>query len=369
LAIFEKGSLSVGRYFDIPVKIHWSFGYIIFYVIYTGYTDNMGVAGALWFGLFILSLFLCVVLHEYGHALAARRYGVKTLDIILTPLGGIARLMKMPDKPIQELVVALAGPAVNVVIATIIFLVLYVGMGVNPIFHIDENLYFFNGNPIKFFSVLMVVNVTLIIFNLLPVFPMDGGRVLRALLAMKWKKVTATLIAARIGQVCSLAFIGLGLYSGNFILALIGIFIFQGAYMEYRQTKAESILQSTTIEGLGLSDFQYFQHDDKVTNARELLNYTQQPFFPVYKDGNVLGSISREQILASPDPYVTLDTLELNAVISISHNAVWMECYNIFLQGKTDLCLLIRDGIPGGILDKYTFYQNMVDKKLLRQKK
>ena len=167
----------------------------------------MGVAGALWFGLFILSLFLCVVLHEYGHALAARRYGVKTLDIILTPLGGIARLMKMPDKPIQELVVALAGPAVNVVIATIIFLVLYVGMGVNPIFHIDENLYFFNGNPIKFFSVLMVVNVTLIIFNLLPVFPMDGGRVLRALLAMKWKKVTATLIAARIGQVCSLSLI------------------------------------------------------------------------------------------------------------------------------------------------------------------
>ena len=231
MAIFEKGSLSVGRYFDIPVKIHWSFGYIIFYVIYTGYTDNMGVAGALWFGLFILSLFLCVVLHEYGHALAARRYGVKTLDIILTPLGGIARL---------------------------IFLVLYVGMGVNPIFHIDENLYFFNGNPIKFFSVLMVVNVTLIIFNLLPVFPMDGGRVLRALLAMKWKKVTASLIAARIGQVCSLAFIGLGLYSGNFILALIGIFIFQGAYMEYRQTKAESILQSTTIEGLGLSDFKYF---------------------------------------------------------------------------------------------------------------
>lgn len=367
MSIFEKGALSVGRYFDIPVKIHWSFGYIIFYVIYIGYTDNMGVAGALWFGVYILSLFLCVILHEYGHALAARKYGIKTVDIILTPLGGIARLMKMPDKPKQELVVALAGPAVNVVIAALIFVVMYYGLNLNPM-AVDENLYNFDGHPERFFSALMLTNIILLIFNLLPVFPMDGGRVLRALLAMKWKKVTATLIAARIGQAFSLVFIGFGLYTGNFILALIGIFIFQGAYMEYRQTKAEDVLQNTTIEGLGTVDFQYFQHDDKLINARELLNYNQQPIFPVYKEGILMGSITRDQILSSPDPYVTVDTLPMNQIQTVRHDAIWMDCYNIFTKDDMDVCLLIKDDKIYGILDKFTFYQNMVDKKLLRQK-
>lgn len=367
MSIFEKGSLSVGTYFDIPVKIHWTFGYIIFYIIYTGYTDQLGVIGAVWFGIFILSLFLCVILHEYGHALAARRYGVKTMDIILTPLGGIARLMKMPDKPIQELIVAIAGPAVNVIIAALIFVVMYFGLDINPFIHIDEELYSFEGNPAKFFSVLMIVNITLLIFNLLPVFPMDGGRVLRSLLAMKWSKVTATLIASRIGQVLSLGFIGFGLYSGNFMLALIGIFIFQGAYMEYRHTKAEDVLQNTTIEGLGQEEFQYFQHDDKIINSRELLNYTPQVFFPVYHESVALGSISREDILSSIDLYATLDTLTMKPMKELEYNAAWIQCYQTFSQEAIDLVFLMKDNVRVAILDKFTFYQQMVNKKLLRQ--
>lgn len=367
MSIFEKGSLSVGTYFGIPVKIHWTFGYIIFYIIYTGYTDQLGVVGAVWFGVFILSLFLCVILHEYGHALAARRYGVKTMDIILTPLGGIARLMKMPDKPVQELVVALAGPAVNVVIAVVIYVVMYFGLDIHPLSVIDDNLYDFEGNPARFFSALMLTNIVLLFFNLLPVFPMDGGRVLRSLLAMKWKKVTATLVAARTGQVLSLGFIGFGLYTGNFTLALIGIFIFQGAYMEYRQTKAEDVLQNTTIEGLGLEEFQYFQHDDKIVNARELLNYSRQGFFPVYLDQVAIGSVSREEILASLDLYMSLEALTLKPMKEVEHNAAWMQCYQIFTQDAVDLIFLMKDGIRVAILDKFTFYQNMVNKKLLRK--
>lgn len=193
-----------GTYFGIPVKIHWTFGYIIFYIIYSGYQDNLGLQGMLWFGLFILSLFLCVILHEYGHALTARRYGVHTADIILTPLGGIARLTKMPDKPVQELIVALAGPLVNVIIAGLLFVGLYFGFEYNP-FIIDVDIaYNFTGNPGGFFGMLMLTNIALVVFNLLPVFPMDGGRVLRSLIAMKASKVRATLIAARTGQLFSL---------------------------------------------------------------------------------------------------------------------------------------------------------------------
>lgn len=370
MSVFEKGSLYVGTYFGIPVKIHWTFGYIIFYIIYTGYKDNMGTMGALWFGIFMMSLFVCVILHEYGHALAARRYGVKTMDIILTPLGGIARLLKMPDKPWQELIVALAGPMVNVVIAAAIFLVMYFGFDIHPVLTLlapGGDPYDFHGHPDRFFSMLMLTNVALLFFNLLPVFPMDGGRVLRSLIALRLNKVRATLIATRIGQVFSIFFFLYGIYSSNYILALIGIFIFQGAYMEYRYTKAEHILQNTTVEDLGYADFQYFQHDDLIINARELLSYTEQPFFPVLNGAYAEGSVSRENIAQAQDLYQPVACLPLRSIPEIPHNAPWMTCYQLFSQDKADAVFLIKEGQRMSLLDKWTFYHQMAEKKLLRQ--
>jgi len=323
--------------------------------------------GALWFGVFMMSLFLCVILHEYGHALAARRYGVRTVDIILTPLGGIARLLKMPDKPWQELIVALAGPMVNVVIAAAIFLVMYFGFGIHPLLVLGEDPYDFHGHPDRFFSMLMLTNAALLFFNLLPVFPMDGGRVLRSLIALRLDKVKATLIATRIGQVFSVFFFLYGIYSSNYILALIGIFIFQGAYMEYRYTKAEHILQNTTVEDLGYTDFQYFQHDDLVVNARELLRYTEQPFFPVFNADMAEGSVSRESIAQVQDPYRPVSYLPLRMIPEIPYDAPWMTCYQLFSQDKADVVFLIKEGLRTALVDKWTFYHQMAEKKLLRQ--
>lgn len=358
-----------GTYFGIPVKIHWTFGYIIFYIIYSGYQDNLGLQGMLWFGLFILSLFLCVILHEYGHALTARRYGVHTADIILTPLGGIARLTKMPDKPVQELIVALAGPLVNVIIAGLLFVGLYFGFEYNPFIIDVDNAYNFTGNPGGFFGMLMLTNIALVVFNLLPVFPMDGGRVLRSLIAMKASKVRATLIAARIGQLFSLFFVGYGIYSGNLMLALIGLFIFQSAYMEYRYTKADNLMQSSIVENLGYAEYDTFQSDDLIINCKELMKYSDQPFFPILSNEVVIGSVSRDDIIQSDLLYRPVSELSMMPVPQLPSDTNWMTCYQIFSKDQADVILLNKDGAKPTLLDKWIFYQQLENKKLIKKGK
>lgn len=351
--------MSVGTYFGIPVKIHWTFGYILFYIAYVGYSENLGVKGASWFGLFILSLFLCVVLHEYGHALAARRYGVKTLDIILTPLGGIARLMKMPEKPVQELIVALAGPAVNVVIALLIGTGLYF-FATRDFIILDETLFDFSGNPVKFLIALMWVNITLLLFNLLPVFPMDGGRVLRSLIAMRWSKLTATRVAARLGQTFAVGFVIIGLYTGQITLPLIGLFIFQGAYMELRMANTESALRSYSISNLIVTEFQSLLHDDYINNAREMLHYTNQHIFPVYRESMIIGSVTRDQVLQSPSGMDFITSLKIKPVHPVKKEALYLDVYNVFAGDGIDLCVVMEDGRIAGILDKFTYYEALV---------
>lgn len=219
-----KWSFHLARIAGIDVRIHATFFLLLawFGIIY--YAE--GGHAALFAGLsFIILLFVCVILHEFGHALAARAYGINTPDITLLPIGGIARLERMPDKPWQELVVALAGPAVNVVIA----IALYVVIG--RFFHLGDlgDLAEGGGNLL---TRLLAINVVLVVFNLLPAFPMDGGRVLRSLLAMRMKHALATQIAAVVGQAVAVLFGLLGLFGGNPFLLFIAVFVFFGARAE-----------------------------------------------------------------------------------------------------------------------------------------
>ena len=174
--------------------------------------------------MFILAIFMCVVLHEFGHALMARRYGIPTRDIILLPIGGVARLEKMPTQPIQELWVALAGPAVNAFIAVILFAWLKLTASWEPF----QTLSVTTG---PFFERLMAVNLFMIVFNMIPAFPMDGGRVLRALLATRKEYGRATQIAASIGQGIAVLFGFIGLLYNPFLL-FIALFVWIGAAQE-----------------------------------------------------------------------------------------------------------------------------------------
>jgi len=213
-----KWSYRIARIAGIDVKIHITFLLLLAYFWVTDGRDG-GTFQGIWWMAFILLLFLCVLLHEFGHAMAGRHYGIRTPDITLLPIGGVARMQGGVQKPWQEFVIAVSGPAVNVVIAG----VLWVALLLFPVLR----------HPIssQILPNLMMINLALVIFNMIPAFPMDGGRVLRALLAMKLNYLKATKIAARTGQVLAVGFVIVGL-DWNPMLIFIGLFVFTAARQE-----------------------------------------------------------------------------------------------------------------------------------------
>ena len=238
-----RNSFQIARLFGIPVKLHWTFGLMLVYVYFIA-TSEGGSVG--WYFLFFAALFLCVVLHEFGHALTARHYGVQTQDIILSPIGGIARLERLPEKPIQEFWVALAGPAVNVVILALVG-PWFLGYSLTDILDPVEPTTGLNINAQTFWAYVFLLNGMLVVFNLLPAFPMDGGRVLRALLATRTSRVKATQIASYIGKGMAILFIGYGVFYGGFTTALIGIFVYFMANQEYRMVKQQAVFDEQTV--------------------------------------------------------------------------------------------------------------------------
>lgn len=224
-----RSSLKVASIFGIEVRIHVTFLFFLAW-IWLSYYQIAGLSGAVQGVLFILTLFACVLLHEFGHAFAARAFGIRTPDITLLPIGGVARLNRIPDTPWQELVVAIAGPLVNVVIAAVLIFTIHGTAGLQQIEHLESP-------RIELLTKLASVNVMLVLFNLIPAFPMDGGRVLRALLAMAMPYVRATQIAAWIGQGLAIVFVISGFFAnppffGNPLLIFIAYFIFVGAQQE-----------------------------------------------------------------------------------------------------------------------------------------
>lgn len=214
-----RWSMRLGRVLGIELRVHATFALILAWFGYAAFSRTGTLTGAAGGVAIIALLFLCVLLHEYGHALTARRYGIGTRSITLLPIGGVALLERMPRDPRQEIVVALAGPAVNVAIAAV--LAAAIGLGLL--------------RPSGMTGTLLAANLMLAAFNLLPAFPMDGGRVLRALLALRLERLRATRIAARIGQVLALG-LGLAGFLGNPFLVLIGVFVWFGARAELAST-------------------------------------------------------------------------------------------------------------------------------------
>jgi len=223
-----RWSYTLTKIGNTEVKIHSTFllflGFIALMMLFAG-----GFAAALGSVLFVSALFLCVLLHEFGHAWAAKRCGIRTPDITLLPIGGVARLERLPRSATQELFIALAGPAVNVAIAAVLIL----GMGGLPTFSALEMV----ENPIvMLMAQLAWVNIILVAFNLLPAFPMDGGRVLRALLSLRLPYIRATEIAARCGKIFAVILGLFGLFN-NPILVFTALFVYFGAKQEAAYTR------------------------------------------------------------------------------------------------------------------------------------
>src|SRR5687767_5745891 len=279
----------LGTFAGIDVFIHATFLLLIGWIGYSYWLQYGTLAKVVEGILFILALFLCVVLHEYGHALTARKYGLKTRDITLYPIGGVARLERMPDQPIEELWVAIMGPAVNVVIAALLFVYLYLSRGIVPM----TDLTVASGS---FLARLMAVNITLVVFNLIPAFPMDGGRVLRALLAMRMDYVRATQIAANIGQ--GLAFLlGLfGLFNNPFLL-FIAFFVWIGASQEASMVQMRNSISGIPVTHAMQTQFETLSPSDRLDRVVSLILAGSQQDFPVVEDGQFVGVLTRDDFI------------------------------------------------------------------------
>lgn len=287
-----RGTFQIAKLFGIPVLLHWSFAFIILWVLYSGYSSGLDSAGTAWLGLLMLSLFACVVLHEYGHALTARVYGVDTKDIVLLPIGGVARLDSLPDKPFQEFLIALAGPLVNIAIA----LLLSISFLWTPFSEIENQLVSSGAiNATTFIPYLIFLNITLAIFNLLPAFPMDGGRILRSLLAIKLGRITATKVASIIGQIFAGLFVISSIYPfQNPVFLLLGVFIFISAMQEYRAIKSESMLKSVPVSEAMRTDFTQLDLDDTIRTAVVVKGIKKEDnFLVVNEEQQVVGVLHK----------------------------------------------------------------------------
>jgi Zn-dependent protease/CBS domain-containing protein len=286
-----KWSTRIGTFAGIDVYVHTTFLLLIIWIAFAYWRAEQSIAAAAAGVGFILALFACVVLHEFGHALTARRFGIRTRDITLLPIGGLARLERMPDEPVQELWVALAGPAVNIVIAFVLYVLLQgtgAGAPVDPIAATGGS----------FLERLMMVNIFLAIFNMLPAFPMDGGRVLRALLATRLEYTRATQLAASIGQGMALLFGLAGLFFNPFLL-FIALFVWIGAGQEAAMTQMRSGLGGIPLEHAMITDFRTLSVDDSLAHAVELLLSGAQQDFPVIDGSTVVGVLTRGDLLTA----------------------------------------------------------------------
>lgn len=237
----------------------------------------------LWHSIFIVGLFFCVVLHEFGHALTARRFNISTRSITLLPIGGLASLKKIPENPKEEFLVAIAGPAVNVVIAILLALFVpienFTGMDAEAL---QEELSMITSNNIFFY--LLTANIALVLFNLIPAFPMDGGRIFRAILSMKMGRIRATQIAASLGKILALVFFLYGLFYG-IILSVIAVFIWFGAHSENIMIQQIELMRGYKIRDAMITEYTKLNPDNTLKEvADKILASTEQDFVVVEND-------------------------------------------------------------------------------------
>jgi Zn-dependent protease len=297
-----KWSYTVARVSGIDIKIHATFALILALGAFQwgfpkGFAGESSFSGAV-FGMgLMLLLFTCVVLHELGHSLVAQRFGLTVREIVLLPIGGVARLEKNPEKPLHELLIALAGPLVNVAIAILLFFA--GGVALNFGLVEAQSLLTADGPPTlaTLWGWLFLANVGLAVFNMIPAFPMDGGRVLRAALAMRLGFSRGTQIATVIGQAVAFAFGLFGVLAGNFLLVIVALFVFMGAGQERAEEQARTVLTTLRVGDAYNKHALVLSPGDHVSKVVDYILTSYQPDFAVLQGRSFLGVVTRDDVL------------------------------------------------------------------------
>ena len=294
-----SGTVGIVRAFGVPIRLHFTFLLLLAFLMFIGIRGKQSGAFT---ALYILALFGSVVLHELGHALVARRYGIRTIEIVMFPIGGLARLDRQP-RAREELWIAIAGPAVNLVIAAAIYTYLTLTGTLAPIESMSDP-----DHP-NLLQRIGAGNLILAVFNLLPAYPMDGGRVLRALIAFRRPEDDATRVAAGAGQMLAILMGLYGLLSANFMLMFVAMFVYLGATQEAAVAKGRILTVGHRVREAMITDFRTLEHGATIRDAGNVLLSTSQQDFPVMAGSQVLGLLTRSRLMRAmmtdgPEAYV-----------------------------------------------------------------
>ena len=357
-----RGAYRVARFAGIDIKVHWSFLILLgwFFLSYYRQTDQIesGFYGA---G-FVLAVFACVVAHEFGHALMARHYGIRTRHITMLPIGGLASLERIPERPREELAVALAGPAVNLAIVALLWVYLLATGQLGSL-----NNYLVDPDPLdpRFFAEnLFVANLVLVVFNLIPAFPMDGGRVLRALLAMRWKRARATRFAAGIGRTLAVGMIFLGFF-GNPWLVFIGIFVYLGAGAESRQVATQTTLSGYAVRDILMTDYTPLYEHQTLRQALDVvLGGQEKEFLVLDLDGLVVGVLTRDAMVAAlstpTGAQTRLKDVALANPLELPVQMSLQEAYMLMIGQRASVCPVYDGEHLVGMLNQENIHEFML---------
>ncbi len=350
MATIRSSGIPLFRFKGIQVLVHWSFFLLVAWVVFTairGGSDPMEAAFQV--GL-VLTVFACVVLHEFGHALTALHFGVRTRNIMLLPIGGVASLERMPEEPRQELLITLAGPAVNLALVLLLGIPfwLYVGsLGLPDPTAAPPTLFTFVG-------FLIAANGVLFLFNLIPAFPMDGGRILRSLLSMRMDRVKATRIATVVGRVLAVGFVLAALETGNFMWGLIGVFVYFGATAENRQVVMQQALKGLHVRNVLRTRFWSLPHTATLQQAIDDLLAGGDQDLLVLREGRPDRILERATLLASAHEQpgtATLDQVYGVLPPALHPEADVRQAYELLATGQYPLLPVVERGTVIGIVE------------------
>lgn len=364
-----RWSWPIGRIAGIPLRVHLTFPLLLAWVAYAQWRIDGDPRAALSLVAMVCLVFVIVVLHELGHALVARRYGVATRDITLLPIGGLARLERIPKEPRQELLIALAGPAVNVVLALLIGTVLMASGGFGSLTELGG---FVAPDPTfdlrRLATRLVGINVWLVVFNLLPAFPMDGGRVLRALLAIRYRDhARATDVATRIGRGFAVLFGMAGVFVLNSpLLVLIAVFVWLSGSAEAAQVRAQAALDGVSLQAVTITDLHTLAPADSLATAAQLVVDGFQHDFPVLDAGRYVGMLSRTDLVRGLHEHgreAAVETVMRRDIPVLEASRTPEYALQLLASSRATAIPVLQDGALVGLLTQ----DNVMEYLMLRQ--
>lgn len=359
----SRFSLNLGKPFGIKLSVHWTFSLLIAYIVFISLNRGLEFIQILMHVIFVLTLFVCVVLHEFGHSLTAMKLGGKVQSITLLPIGGMANITEMPEKPKDEFIVSAAGPLVNIVIAGILWIYLAFGSSADP-----SQMEFDVITADNFVVMLLAANLFIVAFNLIPAFPMDGGRLFRSALAIKMSRMKATRIAKDIGQIFAIVFIFAGFFLNPFLI-VIGFFIFLGARGEYEMMKYRDILNNYTAKDIVKTEYEELDENDSLGLAAEKLVHISNPGFVVTSGGEYSGILTKNDLVKGLNIHGKKGTVKEVMSENIESVNIDTPLFEVFMKmhkNKYDIMPVKKDSDFKGILDSESINEFFLIQKALK---